>query len=346
MVVGAVLLAGALVVGYQGESLVMAAQEIAAEQKYDLVQVYSGTVEEMVDIQCIYQWGSEENLAFEVDRKLVEKVYVEQGDIVKKGDLLAYLDISEMEKELEELQYKIEMAELELTHEIQLRDFDLDTVEVLYCYTAQSEEDRENRDKERKKVESTYRNRIEDMQDALKINKARLKEMQEYCEQGKLYAGMDGVVEYVKARQEGEYCKKGEKVFSIYDDRSGAFEIINDEGYLEEGKEYTVRCGSGASEQQYFVIAQKREDEMCLVLKESDPALKAATKGTITLTTKKKEDVAVLDKKAVYQVDNRYYVYVVDENGVRRMKDIQVGLQGKDKVEVTGGLNIGDWVIR
>ncbi len=349
--IGAILLAGVLTVGIWGETKTSAAQETVmqektTEEKYNLIQVYSGTVEEMVDIQCVYQWGNEEDLAFQIDRKIVEKILVEKGDIVKKGDLLAYLDVSEAEKQLKVLEHEIKVAEMELAHTIQLKNFDLETVQVMFYYTEMDEGDKKNRDDKLEDVEHSYQDKIEDMQDALEIDKARLQEMRDYCEKGKLYAGMDGVIAYVKNNQEGEYCKKDQKVLNIYDDRSGAFKVMNGREYLKEGKEYIVKAGSGSDEQQYIVIAQKKEEDIYLALKEADPALTANTKGNVTLVTQKKEEVPVLDKNAVYHVEDRYYVYVLDENGIRRMKDITVGLQGNDKYEITGGLEIGDWVIR
>ena len=66
----------------------------------------------------------------------------------------------------------------------------------------------------------------------------------------------------------------------------------------------------------------------------------------MTFTTEKKEQVLFLPKKAVNKADDKYYVYVADENGMRQVKWIEVGVFGDNLVEIVGGLEEGDKVIQ
>ncbi|MFW5985343.1 MAG: efflux RND transporter periplasmic adaptor subunit [Halanaerobiaceae bacterium] len=58
-----------------------------------------------------------------------------------------------------------------------------------------------------------------------------------------------------------------------------------------------------------------------------------------------KEDILFLPKGAVREYGDRTFVRVIDENGVRREIDVELGLESGNKVEIVDGLKEGDEVI-
>jgi macrolide-specific efflux system membrane fusion protein len=56
------------------------------------------------------------------------------------------------------------------------------------------------------------------------------------------------------------------------------------------------------------------------------------------------KDVLTLPSRVIEKANARVFVYVL-ENGIRVIKDIEIGLEGNTLTEITGGLNEGDAVI-
>ena len=63
------------------------------ENEYQLVAVTEGDVQVVQKINCIYQQSDEEELSFEINGKKIEKVYVEEGDEVIKGEVLSEVSL-------------------------------------------------------------------------------------------------------------------------------------------------------------------------------------------------------------------------------------------------------------
>ncbi|MBQ7774710.1 MAG: hypothetical protein IJ379_02225, partial [Lachnospiraceae bacterium] len=67
--------------------------------------------------------------------------------------------------------------------------------------------------------------------------------------------------------------------------------------------------------------------------------------GRITLVLEQKENALSLNDDAIHISGEEYYVYTLDENNVRRMQFVEIGLWGDGEVEILSGLSEGDRVI-
>lgn len=68
--------------------------------------------------------------------------------------------------------------------------------------------------------------------------------------------------------------------------------------------------------------------------------------GKISIITQEAEHVLCVDKGAIHTSGERYYVYLLDKEGIRRMQFVETGLWGADLVEIRSGLEEGDYVIK
>ncbi len=50
-------------------------------------------------------------------------------------------------------------------------------------------------------------------------------------------------------------------------------------------------------------------------------------------------------KKAVHTVGDEYYVYFTDENNIRTVQYVTVGLKGDDRYEILSGIKEGDFLV-
>ena len=74
--------------------------------------------------------------------------------------------------------------------------------------------------------------------------------------------------------------------------------------------------------------------------------IEVGTSGTIQFVMSKKEQVLCIPVTTLNEADGKYYVYVVDETGMRQVKWVEVGLIGNTTVEILNGLEEGEKVIR
>lgn len=318
---------------------------------YEMTPVTRGTVQQPLGIDCNYLQTVEMDLYFAVDREIITDVYVEKGDTVEKGDLLVSVDVENMEKQIAELEHQLDRAQLSLQQLQENKTFDLEQADILFSYTAMTAGDKKALKEQKESIEKSYKNRLEDAADSVELLEARLEEAREYMKNGRLYAPMDGVISYVKTELEGSTTDSTERVISLYDAESCMFISENTEAipYIDPEGEYVIVCGLGNSQREYTVAPANTESwgeqiYFRLLDEEYDPNI--IKKGRISIITDEAEDVLCVDRTAVHTSGEKYYVYLLDEEGIRRMQFVETGLWGRDLVEICSGLEEGDYVIR
>ena len=306
-------------------------------------------------IRCTYRQQSEAEQSFQLTGKIVDKVYVQEGDYVKKGDLLATLTLNTLNRDIEDLEYKIERNELLLSYIENNEVLDIQNAWVNYLSSPwQSAEGKKAVEEQVESIQQRYRYQREDCQDGLELDRkklASLKQEKKYCS---LTAEMDGLVYEIKRNLQGSTSKEGETVITIVDNSQCLFEtdyVEEDAVHFHEGDflEMIVNIGNAAGT---YILTPYQPDQWTdkMQFKVYDgpytSGLEVGTSGMMTFTTEKKEQVLFLPKKAVNKADDKYYVYVADENGMRQVKWIEVGVFGDNLVEIVGGLEEGDKVIQ
>lgn len=326
-------------------------EEVINENTYELTPVTRGTVQQPLVINCDYSQTLEMDLYFAVDQVLITDVYVERGDIVKKGQLLASVDVESMEKQIRELEHELARANLTLQQLLESLNFDLEQADILYSYTPMSSSDKEALKEQKANIEKSYRNSLEDTADSVEMLSIRLEEAKEYLQSGNLRAPMDGVVNYIKENMVGSTTDSKERVASLYDADSCMFVSDNLEAasYVDFEEEYTIVCGLGKNQREYTVAPAYPENwgekiYFRLLDEEYDPNI--IKNGKISIITDEAEHVLCVDREAVHPSGERFYVYLLDEEGIRRMQFVETGLWGADMVEIREGLKEGEYVIK
>lgn len=325
--------------------------EEVSTASYEMTPVTRGTVQQPLVIDCNYLQTVEMDLYFAVDQEIITDVYVESGDTVKEGDLLVSVDVENMEKQIAELEHQLDRAELNLQQLEENKAFDLEQADILFSYTTMTEGDKKSLKEQKESIEKSYKNQLEDAADSVELLAARLEEAREYMKNGSLYAPMDGVISFVKTELEGSTTDSTERVISLYDAESCMFISENTEAipYIDPEEEYTIFCGLGNAQREYTVVPANTESwgeqiYFRLLDEEYDPNI--IKNGKISIITEEAEDVLCVDRTAVHASGEKYYVYLLDEEGIRRMQFVETGLWGSDLVEIRSGLEEGDYVIR
>ena len=346
------LLSGCAANTPEDDKIVLIESEVAPIE-YSMGVTSVTDVVALKNVSCVYQQVNDWNGFFEVSGKQVGKVYVEKGDMVTEGQLLAELNLSDTEQKIKELEYRIERNKIRLEYLEQTRDSKIQQERFKYAnYPGWEEWENKSFAEVEAEIQLEYQYEIEDCQDAIVADEAKLPALVEERKTSKLYAGMDGQVTYIRQGLQGAYCRENQTVITVTDDTKKVFEVKEPEygRYFMTGTvtDMTITVGEGKGDYELVPFEMEKWGESLYFSIKSggeDAAVTLGDSGTMKVVTGKKTDVLAVPALAVHRADNREFVYVVGESGLRELKWIETGLHGKDYVEVFGGLEEGDKVV-
>lgn len=348
----AVLLVGAMLFsttacGQQqnGEQQTILIQE-DEEEAYPTTTAEYGEVIKNITVRCTYTSTEQQDLSFPVDGKLIERVEIKAGDYVTKGQLLAALDVEDLEEKIEELEYQISSLELRQRQTEEMKAFDLASAETLFSYTNMKQRDKEELKEKQKSINKQYQTTLEDLADSLVVQNKRLQQYREELEEGRLFADITGEVTYVEALVNSYSIK--DKVVVTVSNLDACYFVADDITYADcfkEGSSVIVNYMDGAEGYTCEVIPALMEswDEKMYFKPVENEMIANQTYGTITMELDRKENVLCIPSDALHKSDDAPFVYL-EKDGLLEMRYVTVGLEGDTMVEITDGLEQGETV--
>ena len=311
---------------------------------YEQTPVLRGDLVLEEKVQCRYMANRKERLEFAYGGEKIDGVYVEEGQVVHAGDVLAALEENGLDGQIVEQEYLIRTLELKLTHLQEEHELELQQLDA--WNTQGTEEYLEAQGA----MERKYELAVQDIEDSLYIEQLRLTQMQEENEARNIRAGIDGTVLYAADVEPGQQSVVGEAIITIADMSTNAFCVSGDKSqYFPVGSEWVIEVNNqmyAAVSVEAAVLGVEEEEETAyLQLLEPDPTLENGDKGEITVILAESYDTLYVDKKAVQTAEGRQFVYMLNEDGLRVMQDVTVGLELRNHVEIVSGLEEGDSVI-
>lgn len=291
-------------------------------------------------VSCSYTQLMEENLAFSVGDKTVAFVYVNEGDEVKEGDLLAKLDVEQLEKDNVTMAEEIEKNELLIKQADEMIEFYENKLNSQSLSLSSKESYLSKHQKLREKRR--------DYGDANEFDRIKISANEQQIAAGSLYAGMDGNISFIKNNLLGSNANAQEKVITILNAGVCGFQT-NDRyavDYIHVGDRVTVEINS--SDVTYdATVTQVDKDAFKIIyeLDQPDYSIPMGTRGKITVVRGEAKNVMSLPTTCVFQTEDFSYVYILNDDGVREMRKVEVGIWGDEYVEITGGLSETDTVI-
>lgn len=309
------------------------------EDEYDLALCEVKDVVLTDTITCQYKQLLEENLSFDISGKTVAFVYVSEGDEVKAGDLLIKLDIEKYEDGIIDLNEKIEKDTLLIKQADEKIAFYEGRIESENTGLLQKESYLAKLQKVREERRS--------YQDEIDYSTILMEKYQSEIDGGMLYAGIDGTVSYIQEGLVGSQTIANLRVMTLMDSAVCAFQATDRDacGYVKQGDRFTVNVNGGASYETTATSIEPESGKLVFELDEPDFSLSVGTRGSIDVVLGTREQVLTVPRVSVFSADDFYYVYVINDSGVREMKKVSVGLMGNNLVEITDGLNVSDSVI-
>ncbi|KNY25627.1 efflux transporter, RND family, MFP subunit [Pseudobacteroides cellulosolvens ATCC 35603 = DSM 2933] len=256
----------------------------------------------------------------------MKKVYVKSGDIVKKGDLLAEIDPGEIE------------------NQIKLQEINLKKAQIVYNEKLKSEGNAVQNNKNGKQMAALD----------LEAERLKLNGLRSDYEKTKLYAPIDGTVDYVLSLNEGQFIDAYKTLIRIADTTNLQLQYSEDKIFsFQSGMKVEVTIGIKTYDGEVVrtpsdLPADADEDSkksIRISVKNMPQDVKIGEKALITLRLDKKENAIVLPKNLIHNLGSRNFVQVL-ANGIREECDVELGLETDTEVEIVKGLAEGDKIIK
>lgn len=317
--------------------------ETTAVERMDL-KLYS-------TVNCTYVSQCTENLLFEAAGLTFDRYFVELGDRVTAGQLLAQLDMSDIQQRLSQLQLELSLLELEVDALEEDRALALERKKILM--EGSSPEDLQQALAE---VSSQFDRRSQSLKDEIYLVKLQIQECEAEIPKRQLRAGIDGTVHYLYDYSKDPTGGKAARTIRLVDPDKTYFVAETDLWpYLAVGEVFSLWMDTI----QYDITVipagdlgltedERVEGSKVHVYFRADKTVVDAEVGDTShfaVLLDYRDNALVVPTKAVTTVAGQTVVYYVDEDGLRAYKPVETGLAANGMVEILSGLEEGEAII-
>lgn len=322
------------------------------ETEYTYTTVMRGDLELTQSLYCRYEPVREEKLAFGIGGLYYDEVFVNKGDYVTAGTLLAQLQMGSLSSDIVACETAISKLNIQLAQKREAMELELQR-HKLYLNTLSPEAQKTVQTMEEKRASLELG--IQSIEDSLHIQQLKLAELDMKRADRQIVAGMDGTVMYVRDHDNGSTSTENIIFIKLSDTESSMF-AVDTEYYelLKPGDMYDITVNKVVypvqvvNAQELGIAEPEVKDGSCTVfMKLREPAvdLESGDSGTMVITLDNRQNVLFVNNKAIAYADGRAFVYYIDDAGMRRMREIQTGLVTSQYTEIVSGLDEGDEII-
>ncbi len=336
--------------GEESEPVLLVTEESEPDVAGNLPVEYTDVVS-TISIGVKYRTSATQDLSFDVERAKIDSVLVTPGETVRAGQLLITLVTdTDTEAEREDLLYQIqryELLKLQVEHQI---EYEKTLAKFNHAMdTPITDEKNDKLEETLQAIDDKYYFTLQDYDDKITICNLKLYNLEYNNNDHNIYAGMDGIVEYVREGLEGSQTVIGRTVITIKDPNDMYF-YATDASAMEYLKDmdYVIINVTGSSAAEYEAVPELTEDgsglRFILTGDSASAMIAENTNGNIIVELGRRENVLSVPKAAVHRAGDKVYVYVVDDDGYRRYREVTTGLEGDSRIEILSGLKAGEIV--
>lgn len=277
----------------------------------------------------------------------ISQIYVEPGDTVNAGDVLAVCDVDEAKKQLQEC--KDALAHENETYEISAQISDTQ----IKLWESQAAGQENNTLIATEQENERYDKQLHEYR-VQKINE-QMALYQQIVDDGTLKAAHSGLVTYTKKLTGGRSAAAYENIVIVSDTDDLVLDIkdtaINEYKYSDYDKKYVIVDGEkyDVTESQYtsevLVLSKinNRYPDVCVESREK-LFLTAGQMYPVYFEKTKANQALVVGKDSIYKDGDTRYVYVKNNEGGREKRIITTGESDENYTQVTEGLKEGELV--
>lgn len=249
----------------------------------------------------------------------LDRIAVSTGDKVKKGDLLVSFISEELENTLKEYKEKKEQNDLLIKHYKNLQKAD---------------------------KEADYKNELKDLKREQEVTQLYIKETEQKIKKNKIYAKRAGTITNVSSKlREGTFRAGASLVTETYG--SGIYKAEVDEGVeLQRGEKIKAFDGNITCRLKVTKVQKQGSGKQDLFFQPISDMSEVSEDAKLTVHWKKKPlaDCVYVEKTAVYSMDGRHFVRLMDDKGYSETVQVSLGQEEGDYIIITDGLSGGEKV--
>jgi len=276
----------------------------------------------------------EMSLTFDIPDVYIQAVHVSVGDEVQAGDIVAELDRDAFSRALYHARRDETAAQMSIAH--------LDEQQPLSMLEAAIRGDIIDG--------SQYQDERSGLQAELMARQLLTQHLRTEDERRVLRSPIDGTITHALAFRQGDTSSLDVRVVTIADETRSVFFVSGWETrYLIPGEIHTVTINWEPFDA--IVIdpdvwgLDVDEDQAFLVIYGDDMAyFPTRAFASLQLILEEVEDVISVPFEALHTVGERDFVYIM-ENGLRMLRDVEIGMEGNAGVEIVRGLFEGEVVV-
>ncbi len=319
-------------------------------EEFELSYVTRGDLKVTSRVSCTYVPIQKINLTFGVSGEYIDEIYIQVGDIVKKGQVLGQLRMDGVEESIRELNFSIDSVKLQMEHLNEDRALAIERQRILLA--SDPEKMQEAIDGINENYDLTEKN----YRDTIFLYEMELQSVYELKRKRQLISPIDGTVTYARKYTESSVSDENERAATVVDTTMSLFSASSDKWDLfNVGDKYIITCKKTEYEAtvidpfEYGIDPGKREigkrANVYLTLDVPALELEDNDKGTLDLILDSRTDVLIVHEDAISSANGEAIAYVLGEDGMKTYKKVKVGLKAGKYYEVIEGLQEGEEVI-
>lgn len=344
-----------------------------AKIKYEMAEVVRGTIVNSVKGGASFQSLNEQDLSFKDPENPLKSFKVKAGDKVKRGDVLAELELGDIELDIKVAELEVQKARLQL-NELQTKQNSKYLIEQARLNVIKAEMNHKVNQTKLSAIElEQAKLRVKELEEnpdkAYLIEKAKLELAEksievEYLRQkrenSRLVAPFDGEIVFVSNQAVGEELEANQPLVTIVDpSKLTLIHTASDEKNLAEvatGMPVEIKIEGAALQGKVVQTPRNLPNDLPESLKElyqrsliiepnQMPAAAARGKtATIEIVLQRKENALIIPRSALREFSGRHFVHLLDGT-TKREVDVEVGIMTPTEVEIVKGLKEKDRVI-
>ena len=296
---------------------------------------------------CSYQPAEEEKLYFPQKNQAIAAIYVQAGDKVEKGQLIAELDNTAILKSIENQQYTLDSLNLQIVQQQKYIETQQERIQVL-TELAKTDPSYEARVASAKQTLESRNSQLTLLYAQLSVERSALEELEADLKGRQLYSGIRGTVSYAAELGTATVYTKNQLICTIQNLGEASFVGFFNEGLVTVGQQLTLKNGNKEMPVEAVSVSPPDVNGNCSVrftLLNPDPTLKAGDSARVTLVSQFLPDVLYLPTSAVHSTAQGSYVFYIDDKGLIAAKPVETGGSINGFVHIISGLQEGEPVL-
>ena len=289
---------------------------------YETVPVERGDIVPTLALDLVSDDYERKNYYPAKDELVVEKVYVKEGDYVEKGDLLVSFKSGDIEEQIKNYENSLEERELLIEHYSNLMEID---------------------------TSLDYTSEIEMLKSDAEVDRLYIQELQLKLESYNIKAEANGTVIIVSDSLDYGVVYQSDNILSVVYGSGYYYGETEEEYDFVVGNIYEGTYATSTYSLK-LVNVEEETDENGIPLKKLtvSMAVEGVTgSSSISMVLDKPtlENVLYVPKDAIFSVEEKTYVYTLDENGFREAVEVKVGPTVNGYTVIEDGLTEEDKVV-